>query len=386
MRYGFTTGSCAAAAAKAAAYMLLTGREKTEITIETPKGILYTAQILDIKRGENEVSCAVEKDGGDDPDITTGAWIYARVSFNQKSEAKREQKSEVTLKQQPQLKIEGGTGVGRVTRVGLDQPVGNAAINHVPREMISKEVLEVCRLTDYTGGLEIEISVPGGEELSKQTFNPKLGIVGGISILGTSGIVEPMSTQAILDTIRIELRQRRGEGFDYVVVSPGNYGLDFMKKAYGYDLDRSVKCSNFIGATIDMAVELGFRRMLITGHIGKLIKVAGGIMNTHSKEADCRMELLAAFCVREQIELQQIDRILECVTTEEALPILRESGKQQAVMDHIAERICYYMENRSGGRLKADCILYANEYGELARSKEADRWFTLSEQEQVRPI
>ena len=386
MRYGFTTGSCAAAAAKAAAYMLLTGREKTEITIETPKGILYTAHILDIKRGENEVSCAVEKDGGDDPDITTGAWIYARVSFNQKSEAKREQKSEVTLKQQPQLKIEGGTGVGRVTRVGLDQPVGNAAINHVPREMISKEVLEVCRLTDYTGGLEIEISVPDGEKLSKRTFNPKLGIVGGISILGTSGIVEPMSSQAILDTIRIELRQRRGEGFDYVAVSPGNYGLDFMKKAYGYDLDRSVKCSNFIGATIDMAVELGFRRMLITGHIGKLIKVAGGIMNTHSKEADCRMELLAAFCVREQIELQQIDRILECVTTEEALPILRESGKQQAVMDHIAERICYYMENRSGGRLKADCILYANGYGELAKSKEADRWFTLLEQEQVRPI
>ncbi|MBD5450456.1 MAG: cobalamin biosynthesis protein CbiD [Lachnospiraceae bacterium] len=386
MRYGFTTGSCAAAAAKAAAYMLLTGREKTEITIETPKGILYTAQILDIKRGENEVSCAVEKDGGDDPDITTGAWIYARVSFNQKSEAKREQKSEVTLKQQPQLKIEGGTGVGRVTRVGLDQPVGNAAINHVPREMISKEVLEVCRLTDYTGGLEIEISVPDGEKLSKRTFNPKLGIVGGISILGTSGIVEPMSSQAILDTIRIELRQRRGEGFDYVAVSPGNYGLDFMKKAYGYDLDRSVKCSNFIGATIDMTVELGFRRMLITGHIGKLIKVAGGIMNTHSKEADCRMELLAAFCVREQIELQQIDRILECVTTEEALPILRESGKQQAVMDHIAERICYYMENRSGGRLKADCILYANGYGELAKSKEADRWFTLLEQEQVRPI
>ena len=386
MRYGFTTGSCAAAAAKAAAYMLLTGREKTEITIETPKGILYTAQILDIKRGENEVSCAVEKDGGDDPDITTGAWIYARVSFNQKSEAKREQKSEVTLKQQPQLKIEGGTGVGRVTRVGLDQPVGNAAINHVPREMISKEVLEVCRLTDYTGGLEIEISVPDGEKLSKRTFNPKLGIVGGISILGTSGIVEPMSSQAILDTIRIELRQRRGEGFDYVAVAPGNYGLDFMKKAYGYDLDRSVKCSNFIGATIDMAVELGFRRMLITGHIGKLIKVAGGIMNTHSKEADCRMELLAAFCVREQIELQQIDRILECVTTEEALPILRESGKQQTVMDHIAERICYYMENRSGGRLKADCILYANGYGELAKSKEADRWFTLLEQEQVRPI
>lgn len=385
MRYGFTTGSCAAAAAKAAAYMLLTGRKKTKITIETPKGIPYTAQILDIRRGENEVSCAVEKDGGDDPDITTGAWIYAKVSYASDSDEKESKRGpEERRNQQPELRIEGGMGVGRVTRVGLDQPVGNAAINHVPREMIRKEVMEVCRITDYSGGLEIEISVPGGEELSERTFNPKLGIVGGISILGTSGIVEPMSSQAILDTIRIELRQRREEGFDYVAVSPGNYGLDYMKKTYGYDLDRSVKCSNFIGETIDMAVELGFRKMLLTGHIGKLIKVAGGIMNTHSREADCRMELLAAFCVREQMELGQVRRILECVTTEEALPVLTESGKRQPVMDHIAERICYYMENRSRGRLQTDCILYANGYGELARSKEAEAWFTLLAQEQER--
>ena len=385
MRYGFTTGSCAAAAAKAAAYMLLTGRKKTKITIETPKGIPYTAQILDIRRGENEVSCAVEKDGGDDPDITTGAWICAKVSYASDSDEKESKRGpEERRNQQPELRIEGGMGVGRVTRVGLDQPVGNAAINHVPREMIRKEVMEVCRITDYSGGLEIEISVPGGEELSERTFNPKLGIVGGISILGTSGIVEPMSSQAILDTIRIELCQRREEGFDYVAVSPGNYGLDFMKKTYGYDLDRSVKCSNFIGETIDMAVELGFRKMLLTGHIGKLIKVAGGIMNTHSREADCRMELLAAFCVREQMELGQVRRILECVTTEEALPVLTESGKRQPVMNHIAERICYYMENRSGGRLQTDCILYANGYGELARRKEAEAWFTLLAQEQAR--
>ncbi|MCM1122482.1 MAG: cobalt-precorrin-5B (C(1))-methyltransferase CbiD [Eubacterium sp.] len=375
MRYGFTTGSCAAAAAKAAAYMLLTGSKKNQITIETPRGIPYTAQIMDIQRGENEVSCAVQKDGGDDPDLTTGAWIYAKVSYMSDCDTR-----------QPQLTIEGGEGIGRVTRVGLDQPVGNAAINHVPREMICKEVMEVCQITDYTGGLKIEISAPGGAKLAERTFNPKLGIVGGISILGTSGIVEPMSSRAVLETIRLQLRQRKEEGFDYVAVSPGNYGMDFMQKTYGYDLDRSVKCGNFIGETIDMAVESGFQKMLITGHIGKLIKVAGGIMNTHSKEADCRMELLAAFCVREQIELQQICRILECATSEEALPILIESGKQQPVMERVAERICYYMENRSGGRLKVDCILYANGYGELAKSKEAQEWFTLLEREQARSI
>ena len=370
MRYGFTTGSCAAAAAKAAAYMLLTGKIKKEITIETPKGIMYTAQLLDISRKEQEVSCAVEKDGGDDPDITTGAYIYAKVTFGDM----RSQR----------IEIDGGTGVGRVTKPGLDQPVGNAAINHVPREMIEREVLQVCHLLDFRGSLKVEISVPDGEELAGKTFNPRLGIVGGISILGTSGIVEPMSNQAIIDTIRVELNQRRVQGYDYVAISPGNYGLDFMKRTYGYDLDRSVKCSNFIGDTIDMAVELGFRKLLLTGHIGKLIKVAGGIMNTHSKEADCRMELLAAFSIREQVEEEKVLRILDAVTTEEAIPILAESGKLSPVMDRIVERICYYLEKRAKGEIKLDCILYSNEFGELARSKEAEQWFTLLEQEQVR--
>lgn len=367
MRYGFTTGSCAAAAAKAATYMLLTGRRKTEITIETPKGITYTAQLIDINCKENVVSCAVEKDGGDDPDITTGALIYAKVSYGES--------------QKQEIQIEGGTGVGRVTKPGLDQSVGNAAINHVPREMIKKEVMQVCRITDYKGSLYVEISVPEGERLAEHTFNPRLGIVGGISILGTSGVVEPMSNQAILDTIKVELKQRRAEGYDYVAVSPGNYGLDFMKKSYGYDLDRSVKCSNFIGDTIDMAVELGFQKMLLTGHIGKLIKVAGGIMNTHSREADCRMELLAAFSIREHVKPEQVCQILDCVTTEEAVRILKGNGKLQLVMDHVMERICYYLEKRGKGKLQIDCILYANEFGELARSKEAESWFTLLAQE-----
>ena len=376
MRYGFTTGSCAAAASKAATYMLLSGMQKTEITIETPKGIPYTAQIVEISRSEQSVRCAVQKDGGDDPDITSGTLIFSEVSL----------KKEVQISDTAHIEIEGGIGVGRVTKPGLDQPVGNAAINHVPREMITKEVSEVCALFDYRGGLEIEISVPEGETLAQQTFNPRLGIVGGISILGTSGIVEPMSNQAILDTIKVELNQRKAQGYDYVAVSPGNYGLDFMKKTYGYDLDRSVKCSNFIGETIDMAVELGFQKMLLTGHIGKLIKVAGGIMNTHSREADCRMELLAAFAVREGVPVEQILQMMECVTTEEAVRILSESGKRQAVMDYAMERICYYLGKRAKGKMQIDCIMYANEFGELARSEEAPKWFTLLGQEQEQQI
>lgn len=394
MRYGFTTGSCAAAAAKAAAYMLLTGREKTKITIETPKGIPYTAQIRDICRKEREVSCAVEKDGGDDPDITTGALICARVSLPQEEgreagEAGKDlgaKAGTVRSPEQAQIVIDGGFGVGRVTKPGLDQPVGNAAINHVPREMIEREVLQVCQVLDYCGSLSVEISVPEGEHLAERTFNPRLGIVGGISILGTSGVVEPMSTQAILDTIRVELRQQRALGREDVVISPGNYGLDFLKNTYHYNLDKSVKCSNFIGLTIDMAVEEGFKRLLLAGHIGKLIKVAGGIMNTHSREGDCRMELLTAFAVKCGVAAVDAEKLLSCVTTEEAVRILEACGRRQEVMDYAMERILFYLEKRAQGKLAIECIMYANDFGALAKSKEAEEWFTLLAQEAEQQI
>ena len=363
MRYGFTTGSCAAAAAKAAAYMLLTGKEKREISIETPKGITYHASLLDIHYNEREAYCAVKKDGGDDPDVTSGLLIYAKVIQEQKAGL--------------EISIEGGAGVGRVTKPGLDQLIGNAAINHVPREMIQKEVTEVCELLDYKSGLRVEILVPQGESVAEQTFNPRLGVIGGISILGTSGIVEPMSSQALLDTIRVELNQRRAEGYDSVVISPGNYGQDFLWHNYHYDLDKSVKCSNFIGATLDMAVELGFRRLLLVGHIGKLIKISGGIMNTHSKEGDCRMELLAAFAAKAEVPLEKINEVLECVTTEEAVRILKETGKLAQVMDSAMERICYYLGKRARGLLAIDCMMYANEFGVLAKSEGVEAWFTL---------
>ena len=370
MRYGFTTGSCAAAAAKAAAYMLLTGKEKKNITIDTPKGIPFAASLLDIQRSETSVSCAVEKDGGDDPDVTTGAYVYVMVTASC-SEPEGIQTDAGTRQTQLSgllILIDGGAGVGRVTRPGLDQPVGNAAINHVPREMIEKEVREVCILTDYQGVLSVIISVPSGEELAKKTFNPRLGIVGGISILGTSGIVEPMSSQALLDTIRVELNQRRAEGQTLIAVSPGNYGLDYMQRTYGYDLDKSVKCSNYIGLTIDMAAELGFCRMLLTGHIGKLVKIAGGIMNTHSKEGDCRMELIAAAAVQVHVPIEAIEAILNCVTTEEAVRILQVSGTSEAVMQLLMEKIQFYLQKRAAGRLQIETILYANEFGELQKS------------------
>lgn len=374
MRYGFTTGSCAAAAAKAAAYMLLTGKLKDEITIQTPKGILYTTEVKDVVRREREVSCAVIKDGGDDPDVTTGTKIVASVGI--RNSQKKDGKLGVAYggEKIPQVEIiiDGGEGVGRVTRPGLDQPVGSAAINHVPREMITREVREVCQLCDFYGILEVIISVPEGKALAKKTFNPRLGIVGGISILGTTGIVEPMSSQALKETIRVELRQKRAEGQEVVAVSPGNYGLDFMQQAYGYDLDQSVKCSNFIGETIDMAAELGFSAMLLTGHIGKLVKVAGGIMNTHSHEGDCRMELLAAAAIRKNVSEKYLIRILDCVTTEEALALIDDAGKKEVVMQDIMGKIDFYLKKRAADRLQIECIVYSNAYGLLGMTAKAE--------------
>ena len=358
LRKGFTTGSCGAAAAKAALYMLLTGSVKDEIEIITPGGAVFRTEVKDIFREGNRVRCAVIKDGGDDPDVTTGLHVTAEVRAEERSDGPLE------------IRIEGGPGVGRVTLPGLDQPVGNAAINRVPRQMIEKELSEVAELLDFRGRIRVILSVPGGEAAAERTFNPRLGIEGGISILGTTGIVEPMSTRAILDTIRVELNQRKALGDRIAAVSPGNYGLNFMKETYGYDLNRSVKCSNYVGDTVDMVREMDFRGMLLTGHIGKLIKVSGGIMNTHSKEGDARMELLAAGVIRAGGSMDTLRGILNCRVTEEALGIIQAESPAllRRSMESVMDRILYYLRKRAGEELPVECILYSNEFGLLAAS------------------
>ncbi len=389
LRKGFTTGSCAAAAARAACLMLLTGNIADKVSLITPKGLTFDADILDITKTEDYVRCAVRKDGGDDPDVTTGALIYAEVRYaDPVSAACREGRfsdgynvcaadEETVRTSEPHIIITGGEGVGRVTRPGLDQPVGEYAINSVPRRMITKELMEICRLCDHSGDLKVTISVPGGSEIAKKTFNPRLGIEGGISIIGTSGVVEPMSERAIVDTIRVELRQKKAEGNTTAFISPGNYGLDFMKETYGADLDRSVKCSNFIGETIDIIVQLGFDSVLLTGHAGKLVKIAGGIMNTHSHMADCRMEIIAAAAAREGADNALLVRILDSLTTDEAFHALDENGLIRPVCAGIMEGILKHLEKRAelsagnGSLPRIECIMYTKEHGLLAASEGA---------------
>ncbi len=356
MKLGYTTGTCAAAAAKAAAYMLLTGRRKEKIGILTPKGIGLELAIENIKIGQNAVSCAVRKDAGDDPDITNGALVQAKVM----REAEHG------------IRIDGGKGVGRVTKKGLDQPVGAAAINSVPRKMIKENLEEVCEAAAYEGGLLVEISVPEGESLAKKTFNPRLGIEGGISIIGTSGIVEPMSEQALVDTIRVELRQRRENGAEYAFLTPGNYGSDFIR--FGMELDPkwAVMTSNFIGDSLDICRELGFKGALLVGHIGKLVKIAGGMMNTHSKYGDCRLDIMAAHAGAAGLSKEKIGEMLNCATCDDGLRILKEEGLCEETLERIAERIEFIMDHRIFSEMQVGAIMFSKEYGFLAGTKASD--------------
>ena len=355
LRLGYTTGSCAAAAAKAAAWMLLTGMKKERISLLTPKGIELNLNVLEIEMGEDSVSCSIEKDGGDDPDVTKGTHIRATVS-----------------KAKDGILIEGGSGVGRVTKRGLDQPVGAAAINSVPRKMIRENIEEVCALAGYSGGLSVVISVPEGEALAPKTFNPRLGIVDGISIIGTTGIVEPMSEKALVDTIRVELRQRKVSGYDYVLLTPGNYGSEYIRSELKLDPALAVQTSNFIGDALDICKEFGFRGALLVGHIGKLIKLAGGMMNTHSKYGDCRMEIMTAYAGACGLPCEAMKEMLSCVTTDDAIRVLRENKLFEPVMESLAERIAFHLKHKCED-MEIGAVMFSKEYGLLAKTEHADR-------------
>ncbi len=375
LRFGYTTGSCAAAAAKGAAEILLGGKKISEVELMTPKGILLNLELLDIRQEENAVSCAVRKDAGDDPDTTDGILVYARAEKLSASDASEQTGMEADQKELTENKdrflIDGGVGVGRVTRPGLKQPVGEAAINPVPKAMILRSAEEAADRFDYEGRLKITISVPKGEEIAKKTFNPRLGIVGGISILGTSGIVEPMSEKALIDSIRVEMSQHIAMEEEYLLVTPGNYGADFLREHMELPFEKNIKCSNYVGETIDMAVDMGAKGILFVAHIGKFIKVAAGIMNTHSHSADGRMEVFCAAAVRAGGSLACAQELLQCNTTDEALSVLKKYDLMEEVMKVILEKIQFYLDHRSYHQILLGAVIFSNEYGYLGQTANA---------------
>lgn len=354
LRDGYTTGSCAALAAQAATRMLLTGTVVTEASLTTPKGVCLTVPVCDASVGSAQVCCAVVKDAGDDPDVTNGMSVYATVRRTDGCG----------------VEIDGGEGVGRVTKPGLDQPVGAAAINSVPRKMIEREVRAVCGECGYDGGIRVIVSIPGGERAAAKTFNANLGIVGGLSVLGTSGIVEPMSVRAVVETIRVGMNVVRAQGEAGVIVTPGNYGESFLRAMPDISRKPHVVCSNYIGEALEIAAESGFREVVVVGHAGKLVKLSGGVMDTHSRTADCRLELLALHAALAGVGVPALHRVLDAVTVDDGFAVLEEFGvRREAVVDGLLARAESYCRRRAGAGVEVvGVVVFSNRLGLLGMS------------------
>ncbi len=361
LRCGYTTGSCATAAAKAAAMMLLHKESINTVKIDTPKGVILELEPLEIENTESYSSCAIRKDAGDDPDDTHGVLVFAKVEKS------------------PEAGIElcGGVGVGVVTKPGLACAVGGPAINPVPRKMILQAVEEAAQSAGYKGGLKVTISIPAGVEIAKKTFNPRLGIVGGLSVLGTSGIVEPMSERALIETMYVELNAQKAKGNKHLLVFFGNYGEDFTRDVLKLNLEDSVTCSNFVGELLDYAVFCGFESLLLIGHSGKLVKLAQGVMNTHSKYADCRTEFMAMQAMFHGASPAVGQEIYKCLTTDEVVKVLRRENLFDKIIPEVTKKIDFYMQHRVHGKIKTAALMFSNVYGVLGKTEYADELIKL---------
>lgn len=314
---GYTTGSCATAASKAATYMLLTKNKLEIVNIDTPKGIPLSLNVENINIQDSYVECSIQKDGGDDIDATHMMHIYARAELIDK-----EDKEDIV--------VTGGVGIGLVTKKGLSVDVGKHAINPVPMKMIKSEVRKLIgeKTIDTLGegkSLKLTIFAPEGVEIAKKTFNPRLGIIGGISIIGTSGIVEPMSDEGWKKSLSIELKMKKEQGLDKIILVPGNHGEQFIKENIGLDIKYVIRTSNFIGYMLKEAQRMGYKKILMAGHIGKFIKLSAGIFNTHSKVADARSEILISNLALMKAPYEFLEEISRCVTAEGAVELINNS-------------------------------------------------------------
>lgn len=350
LREGYTTGMCAAAAAKAAALLLFTGEVLTVVTVVTPEGRGLRLPVAAAVRGDGWARCGVVKDAGDDPDVTDGLTIYAEV---------RPAAGGIVLR--------GGEGVGVVTRPGLPVPVGEPAINPVPRALILREVAAVLPPGQ---GAEVTISVPGGAEVAAKTFNPRLGIVGGISILGTTGIVKPVSEEAYRESLACTVNVAVAEGWRELVFVPGRTGEKLAVERYGFPAGAVLQMGNFAGYMLGRAASVGARAVLLFGHLGKLLKIAGGIFHTHSRVADARAEILAALAAAEGAAPPLVARLLATPTVEEVVPLLRTAGLER-VFTVAAARASGRAQAYVQGKLKVGTVLLDRDGAVLGCDTEA---------------
>lgn len=389
-RRGYTTGSCATGASKAAVYMLITKNRINTINIDTPKGIPLLLKVDNINISDTFVECSIKKDGGDDIDATHTMDIYARAEIVAKND---KNKGYLTLKDIDSLstnseckselykfiRVYGGTGIGVVTKKGLSVDVGKPAINPTPLKMINHEIRKLIgdNFESILGNdkvLKITIFAPQGETVAKKTFNPRLGIVGGISIIGTTGIVEPMSDDGWKKSLSIELQMKKEQGLDKIILVPGNHGEQFIREKLNLDIKYVVRVSNFIGYMIKEAQRIGYKKILMAGHIGKFIKVSAGIFNTHSKVADARSEILVANLALMGARYEFLNKINQCVTTEEAVELINNSEYREVyniLSNKCRERVKQYF-NEDSDDIDVEVIIFSMDKSLLGKSDNTD--------------
>lgn len=357
-RYGFTTGTTATAAAIGAAYMYLNDKRDT-VDVELPAGITLTIPLEFVKKEKNLFTCGVKKNAGDDPDVTDGILISTKLEFIKKENGL-------------EFNFFAGEGVGIFTKDGLALPKGEAAINPVPRQMMIDNLSRILKEAGFKGIVNITVMVENGVEIAKKTFNERLGIIGGISILGTSGLVLPMSKTALLETIEADIKFRLNNSKERrVYLAPGNIGAKFLKKNFNINSTTVAIISNFIGESIDYAISNDAKEIVLCGDLGKLIKLSGGIMNTHSNDSDSRLELLASsvlkLCIKESIQLpiQVISNIFEQKTTTGAVNIIKDNNFDNC-FDILANQMLYYAYNRA---FKAEIFYHKNRYANIEEFK-----------------
>ena len=338
LRCGYTTGTCAALGAAGAARLLLTGRTPETVALRTPKGIVVEVEPIFCRLSGEGAECAIRKDGGDDVDVTTGLPVIASVALRPELAG--------------EVRIHGGEGVGRVTKPGLDQPVGEAAINHVPRAMIKEALEKEAESAGYAGGFDVTISIEGGAETAKR-----------------------------LDTIQREMGQAalRAVSPRRLILAPGNYGLDYLHgKMPALKNIPVVKTSNFIGDTMDMAAASHFEEVVLVGHIGKLVKLAGGVMNTHSRTADCRTELLCAHAALCGASRDVCAALMNAATTDACMEILDKAEMREPVLSSLLDAIQLHLDRRAAGAFRVGAVLFSNQYGPLGQTRTAkellDEW------------
>lgn len=320
LRSGYTTGACAAAGVKAA-LLFEQGEEWDSVELRALDGTELVIPVKNVTKENGAVIAEVVKFSGDDPDITNGVSVFTTVRHLPEGE--------------PEVIFKAGEGIGTVTKPGLSVPVGEPSINPGPRQLIRNVVAEVLGTEQVP--LEVTISIPAGVELAKQTLNPILGVEGGISVIGTTGVLRPMSEEGFKNSLVPQIDVAKAAGYKSLIFVPGKIG-ERLAGQWQLPTQAMVQTSNFIGFMLEAAQQRGIERVLLFGHIGKLIKVAAGCFYTHNRIADGRLETMAAYGAAAGLDTAGVQAVLGANTTEDALAVLEGAGLRESVCQTLAER------------------------------------------------